>query len=610
MIRVAASALIWLACLLASGAAAQNESEAGPLPSGDGVVEIRVVRGGGEAAPGLDVVLYALPPDGAPGLARGVTDPEGRVAFEQVATDPTIPYLVGVRAAGVPYGERVSFAAGSKRAETKIEIVNTDADVSSALLGAGMVRIDRGCDALEVTESHPITNPTDRVLMVPEDRREGREPVLTLELPLQAGPLTGAMGMQPQGLERDGRTLRFWGPVYPGTQELEFGYYLPARGADARFQWRFPGGTPEVSWLAPENGARIRSTALSPDAPRDLDGTSYTVLRARPIHPGDEVELTADFEASRASRVAARETQITIELDDALLAASERHDIAVEGDTPLARSAAPLFCLELPPEAEDLRLDTAAMAMGPSSEPSGTLAFRGPVPSGESSLNLSYRLPLGGDTAVFARRFRLEVPLLEMFVSDTGVRPRTERLHRLRPIRNADRNYLHLQGFAIDRDEELRVEFERLPVPRQLPRMAAMGFGLLAAGATFAFLLGPLRSERQEDTRAPSRADEQAAELAAELAAERETVYGVIRDLDEDFETGKLSVEDHAAMRSEMRERAVALMRQERAIADAPGAAAQKAPAPVALCADCDEPMPEDARFCPQCGAKKQAADA
>jgi hypothetical protein len=608
MIRAAASALLGLACLLASGAGAQNhgEAEAGPLPSGDGVVEVRVVGGGGEAAAGLDVVLYALPPGGAPGLARGVTDPEGRVAFEQVATDPAIPYLVGVRAAGVPYGQRVTFAAGSKRAKARIELTRADADVSAALLGAGMVRIDRGCDSLEVTESHPITNPTDRVLIVPEDQRQGRAPVLTLELPLQAGPLNGALGMLPEGLERDGRTVRFWGPVYPGTQELEFGYFLPARGADARFEWRFPGGAPEMSWLAPEDGARIRSSALSRQATRDLDGTSYTVLRARPIHPGDEVELTADFAAPEDSRIVARETQIMIELDDALLAANERHDIAVEGDAPLARSAAPLFCLELPPGAEDLRLGTAAMAMGPSSEPSGTLAFHGPVPSGESSFNLSYRLPLDGDTAVFARRVRLEVPLLEMFVSDTGVRPRTERLHRLRPIRNADRNYLHLQGFAIGRDEELRVEFERLPAPRQLSRMATMGFGLLAAGATFAFLLGPLRSERQEDTRAPSRADE----LATELAAERETVYGVIRDLDEDFETGKLSVEDHAAMRSEMRERAVALMRQERAAADAAGAELAKAPAPVESCAACSEPMPEDARFCPKCGAKKEAAEA
>ena len=296
-----------------------------------------------------------------------------------------------------------------------------------------------------------------------------------------------------------------------------------------------------------------------------------------------------------------------IELDDALLAANERHDIAVEGDTPLARSPTPLLlsrasspgprtCVSTPPPWPWAR---AASPPGPS-------PFAARSRAASPSLNLSYRLPLGGDTAVFARRLRLDVPLLEMFVSDTGVRPRTERLHRLRPIRNADRNYLHLQGFAIGRDEELRVEFERLPAPRQLPRMAAMGFGLLAAGATFAFLLGPLRSEREEETRAPSRADE----LAAELAAERETVYGVIRDLDEDFETGKLSVEDHAAMRREMRERAVALMRQERAVADAPGAAAQKAPAPVARCADCDEPMPEGARFCPQCGAKKQAADA
>lgn len=602
MTRIAAGALLLLGGLLAWGAGAQTEPEAGPLPSGEGVVEVRVVHAGGEGAAGLEVVLYALPPDAAPGLARGVTDPEGRIAFEQVATDATIPYLVGVRAGGVPYGQRVVFEAGSERAELEIEVARTDADVSGASRGAGMVRVDRGCDALEVTESHPISNPTDRVLIVPEAERGSRPPVLTLELPLQAGPLTGALGMLPQGLERDGRTVRFWGPVYPGTQELEFGYFLPARGADTDFEWRFPEGATDVRWLAPEAGARIRSAALSPDAPRDLDGITYSVLRGRELAPGAAVQLAVDFGAPADSPITARETRIMIELDDALLAADERHDISVKGDAPLARNPAPLLCFALPPGAEDLRLDTATMAMGPSSEPSGTLAFRGPIPSGESSLNLSYRLPLGGDTAIFTRRFPIDVPLLEMFVSDTGVRPRTERLHRLRPIRNADRNYLHLQGFAIGGNEEVRVAFERIPAPRQLPRMAAMGFGLLAAGATFAFLLGPLRGEVEQETRAPSRADE--------LASEREVVYGVIRDLDEDFATGKLSVEDHAAMRNEMRERAVDLLRRERAAEGEASAEPADSAAATPRCAACAEPLPAGARFCSQCGARREAANA
>jgi hypothetical protein len=609
MTRFAASALTLLCLLLASGVSAQGEPEAGPVPAGEGEIRVRVVRGGGSGAEGLDVVLYALSPDAAPGLAREVTDADGRVVFAGVAADPAIAYLVGVRAEGVPYGERVAFEADSTVVETEVAVAGTDTDTRLARLSAGTVRFDRGCDTLVVTEAHPIANPTDRVLYVPEDQREGREPVLVRELPLQAGPLQSPLGMLPQGLERDGRELRFWGPVYPGSQELEFGYGLPSGGSDVTFSWRFPRGAPGMSWLAPESGATLSAAALTSAAPRTLAGAAYTVMSSERLAPGASVEVQVSLEASASSALALRETRIWIELDDALLEATERHEIEVTGDEALEPGPAPLLCMRLPPGASDLRFDAAGQAMGPTADPSGALAIRGPIPAGTSSLSLSYQLPLAGGPAVFTRRFPLDLPLLEMFVSDTGVRPKTERLHRLRPIRSAERNYLHLQGFGFAADEELRIAFERLPVRRELPRMAALGFGLLAAGGCFAFLMGPLRSTRPEEARAPSRSDE--------LNAELERVYGVIRDLDEDFETGKLSADDHTAMRSEQRARAVTLLGQQRAAQQEPAQAAASEPEPGAgqgrearFCIACGEALPARARFCPQCGEKTVAPGA
>lgn len=599
MNRLAAPGLLLiLLLLLAAAAGAQGEPEAGPIPPGDGEIRVRVVRAGGSPAPGVAVVLYALPQDAAPGLARGTSDEAGLAVFSGVAPDPSISYLVGVRADGVPYGQRIAFEEGRKQAEVEVEVALTDADTSLARLGEGSVRIDRGCGALEVTETHPIANPSDRVLYVPPPERQQRQPVLVLELPLQAGPLRNPLGVVPEGLERDGRQLRFWGPVYPGSQELEFAYLLPDRGGDGSFSWRFPVGAPEQSWLAPEGLASLRSPELSPAEPRVLGEASYTVLRGGPLAPGAEVAVQASLGERDDAPFSALEARIMIELDDALLAASERHTIEVSGDAPLGPGPSPLLCVQLPPGADDVRLDPAAQAMSPVREPSGALAFYGPVPAGESTFVFSYRLALADADAVFTRSFALDLPLLEMIVSDTGVRPRTERLHRLRPIRNADRNYLHLQGFALEAGEELQVTFERLPVPRELPRLAATGFGLLAAGATFAFLMAPLRKAGVEVPQTSSRVEE--------LVAERAAVYAVIRDLDEDFDTGKLSVEDHGTMRSELRARAVLLLQQERAARQEPEQATEQAPG----CSACGEALPAQARFCPQCGAKTEAADA
>ena len=615
MTRIASLALALLGLLLATPVAAQHEPEpeAGPVPAGEGQIRVRIVRSGGSGAEGLDVVLYALPPDAAPGLARGVTDADGRVVFVDVAADPAIAYLVGVRAEGVPYGERVSFESDSTLLELDVEVAGTDTDTSLARLTTGTIRIDRGCDTLVVSEAHPIANPTDRVLYVPEDQREGREPVLVRELPLQAGPLQSPLGMLPQGLVRDGRELRFWGPVYPGTQELEFGYGLPAgasgAGEDVTFTWRFPRGGPGMSWLAPEGGAILRAPTLSPEAPRSLAGSSYAVLRSEPLASGASVDVQVGLGAPATSALTLRETRIWIELDDALLEATERYEFDVSGDEPLGPGPAPVLCIRLPPGATDLRFDAASQAMDPSSDPSGAIALRGPIPAGKSSLSLSYQLPLAGGPALFTRRMPLDVPLLEMFVSDTGVRPHTERLHRLRPIRSADRNYLHLQGFGLAAGEDLRIEFERLPARQPLPRVAELGFGMLAAGVTFAFLMGPLRSTRPEEMRPPSRADE----LIDDLTAELERVYSVIRDLDDDFETGKLSVDDHAAMRSEQRAHAVALLGQQRAALREPEPESERKTEPTRearFCIACGEALPSGARFCSQCGQKIVSSEA
>lgn len=606
ILRMAAGLLL-LVCTLAGGAAAQGGPEAGPVPAGDGEIRVEVVRPDGSRAAGVDVVLYALPPEAAPGLARGVTDEQGLAVFPEVATEPAIAYLVGVRDGDVPYGERVGFEEGQRTVSVTVEVALTESDTSALRLGAANVRIDRGCDTLEVTESHAITNPTDRVVYVASDEREGRQPVLVQQLPLQAGPLRSALGPLPQGVVRDGSTLRFWGPVYPGTQELDLSYGLPSSDGDATFRWRFPRGAPDVSWLAPADGAELVAPALTRARDRRLDGVAYTVLRSTDLGPDAEVAVQVRIGDPSTPPIRIEETRVWIELDDAVLEASERHQIVVAGDAPLGPGPAPVLCMSLPAGAADLRFDAATLAMGPSSASSGAVAFRGPIPAGQAAVALSYRIPLAGGAAVFARRLPLDVPLLEMFVSDTGIRPLTDRLHRLRPIRNADRNYLHLQGFGLSAGEELAITFEPLPAPRGLPRLAAMGFGLLAAGATFAFLMGPLRGAGSNVILPASRTDE--------LAAEREAVYAVIRDLDEDFETGKLTADDHATMRSEMRERAVALLRQERSAESTPAPAptaraAELAAREAKFCIDCGEALPSKARFCPQCGVKTEAGDA
>ena len=141
--------------------------------------------------------------------------------------------------------------------------------------------------------------------------------------------------------------------------------------------------------------------------------------------------------------------------------------------------------------------------------------------------------------------------------------------------------------------ESVPLALSRLAPQAPLPRLARAGFAVLLAGFAMAFLIAPLRSRGSE----PALPSPQ----ARGLAAERESVLAALRDLEEDFATGKLEDADHAQMRSELRTRAAALLSAERS-ARTP-AAAPPPPAP-ASCPSCAAPAAPGARFCSSCGAR------
>jgi hypothetical protein len=196
----------------------------------------------------------------------------------------------------------------------------------------------------------------------------------------------------------------------------------------------------------------------------------------------------------------------------------------------------------------------------------------------------------------------LDVPLLSIMVADTGLVIETDRLHNRRPIRTSDRSHLHLEAFEISAGEPVALRLRPLEARRSMPRPAATGITLAAAALAIGFLIAPLRGEREEAS-VPSSA-------ASRAADQRGSVLAAIRGLDEDFEIGKISEEDHRAMRLELRAEAVNLLRVERdALAETAEAAkvtetTEVAAAPTPnTCPGCGAEREAEARFCSQCGA-------
>jgi hypothetical protein len=294
--------------------------------------------------------------------------------------------------------------------------------------------------------------------------------------------------------------------------------------------------------------------------------------------------------STSAERLSLSEVQLWLELDDAALDVREQFEFSVSGDGPLhSGSDAPLLCLPLPPGVEELRFSTKTLAMGIEPDATGGLALRGPFAPGKSVFTLSYLLRSGTDGIRFARSFPTGLPLLSMFIADTGLLTETDRLHRRRPLRTSDRTHIHLEAFEIDPGEIVEVNLTSTPLPQPLPRVATLGVVSAAAVVAVFFLAAPLRAPREHVA--------VAAAATASTAGERVSVYAAIADLEDDFETGKISTEDRAVMLAELRAQAADLLRRERA-------AAPPAPPPAAAaCPSCGATPQTKARFCSHCGA-------
>ncbi len=587
-------AAAWLLLLAASALAQEGHPAAGraapDVPSGSAAVVGRLVHERRlEAVSGIHVLLYALSADGSAGLREARTDAQGRFRFDAVSNSPDVVYLVGARLGDVPFGTRFTFAKGEREHWVQLALSDPTSDASRAAAGDLEIRVERGCTHLRVSHEHAIANRGKRVLFIPETQRASATAIFEVELPAEADGFEAIAGKE--GITRDGRRVRFWGPLYPGVQSVEFGYGLPL--ATSAFAIGFPSGAPPLAVLAPKGVLTVSSDALRGAQERKIEDQRYAALRGAPIAAGGSLALAVASAAQELSPLRTPRAELWLELDDAALEVDQRIEVVVDGDEVLSSPATPLLCVPLPASTAELRFSSETLAAGLRRDPSGDLAIHGPLPRGSTQLAISYRLPATSAGGALAKSFDRALPLLSVLVADNGVIAETTRLHRRKSARVGDRNYLHLEAFAVAPGEQVELGLRRTAPVAARGRAAPAGFALLAGLAAFGFLLGPLR-HRAADPRAGAEPEIETASL------ERTAIVSSLEALDEDLETGKLSAEDHAAMRASLRARLAALLLAPPRAA-APAAAAEK-PAP-RFCTGCGAAARPTDAFCSQCGS-------
>lgn len=589
MTRALALAMGLVALALAAARAQETTPD---VPAGDAAIRGRLVPTADEHVADAPVILYSLSPSGDPGLRSTRSDADGAFAFEGISGDPQVVYLVGARVGGVPFGTRARFEPGERLQRVELAVSAPTQSLAMREVGDVRLRLERGCTHLRVQQSQTLRNDSERVIHIPTERRAEATPIFTAALPQGAEGFEPLLSAGADGLERSGDSLRYWGPLHPGEHEVEWGYGLPLRDSLA-LRVVLPDGAPRIQLLTPVGGLRAEAPGLVAEGEHALPSGAHALETAGPLAPGGALELRielASLPEPRAPRV--EEARLWLELDDAALDVSEQHLLRVEGEESLeAVGGAPLLCVPLPADARGLRFATGTLGLGLTRDPSGALALHGPIPPGETSLALRYRLPSGGRSTRLVRSFASHVPLLQVFVADTGLLAKSPRLHRKRPIVTEDRIHLQLEAFGIEPGEEITLTLEPLPARHAAAGALASGAVLVGALSALVFLAAPLRSASEEV------AAEVATGRESESAIEREALYRSIDALDEDLETGKLSAEDHASLRSALRARAVALLAAERA-------GEQRAP-PAPGCPSCGAAVRAADRFCSHCGARQ-----
>lgn len=606
---LAALAAAWLLPAPAAGQLPAEPAGLADVPSGPGRIEGRLVHPAGpEAAADVEVVLYAIGTDGSPGLRRGRSDALGRFAFEQVAVEGT-SYLLAARYRGIPFpGDRLVFEPGQRSLAATVNLFDRTADPAAVRVREAAIRIERLGAEVAVEEVHTVDNTAPQVVVRDPEERSGAKAAFRAALPGEPTRFALPYALEPEGFERKGRTLRFWGPLFPGPQQISFSYTLPVSDGAETLTKAFPAGAERVRIRVASAGLAL--VGLGPGEPEEYEGRPYVAFDAGAVAPGDSLVLQLDVAPTRRDPAALSVPAVRafLEIDDAALSVSEEHNLEVSGGTPLVGAeGAPLLRIPLPEGARNLRFGQQALAMGATLE-EGVLALRGPVPPGASRVELAYRLPATPDAAEgtpFARAFDRPVPSLSIFVADTGLAVESERLHRRRPVKAEDRLYLHFEAFYVDADERVSLSLRGISRAGPLAPAARVAFVGGAALAAALFLALPLLRSGLRDVEAVE---------APRARREREALYEDIRDLDHDFETGKVAEEDYRALRDELRLRAVGLLREEQQTGEAPtgalgadsgeGAAADadRAAAAPPACPDCARGVPADARFCPQCG--------
>ena len=411
------------------------------VPAGAGAIRGEVVNADEPTRVGdVEILLYALPSSGTPGLRRGRSDATGHFAFEGISNDASTAYLVGARYAEHPLPRRTPLVRGGRDREER-HGAGRRSHRGRRAASASSSRDSRSptrADALGVSELHRLENHGAKTVFVAGPRRNTAKPLFRARLPEGADDFGIPLGIQPEGLVRDGADLRFFGPLYPSSwpgplakdQGLAFQYTLPAAAGPFSVEKVFPSGSQRVVVQVANKGPKIRIAGAreeQPDAQPARTTSPPSASWSTASHPAARSRST-----SRCPRRASIPDAVHLEEIAGLPRTRRRGAERAAGVPPDGyRRACPCRAgarrraadAAGPAGAQEVRFDRDAFALGLAPDDGTGAVLRGPLPPGETKIQIAYQLPVTDPSGAVSLDLRVgrTLPLLSIYAADTGL---------------------------------------------------------------------------------------------------------------------------------------------------------------------------------------------
>ena len=171
--------------------------------------------------------------------AEGLADEQGRFEFDNIPADADYVYLPGANRDGIHYpGARVTLSPQQPQAHVKLAIRETVAAPNPLVLRRHEIEIFPETDALRVTETLLIENPSTQTYVGQPAKEGGRATTLSLAIPADFRRVTFQTEFYGQNFTLFEERLVTDIPWTPGERELAFTYVLPN---DDRYRiWQRP----------------------------------------------------------------------------------------------------------------------------------------------------------------------------------------------------------------------------------------------------------------------------------------------------------------------------------------------------------------------------------